>query len=158
MHIPTQRLFRAELIVIGRVKSGSVVLIPHDVKDRGASGEHHVELLIGEVLKGQTSATSMVVSIHYGLTPVIGGYTSNYFETINAPHGYPKDVIEIIDTGNSAMSGTPITGDLRTNHIWLLRHLSPKERNHNDSEWIGIRDPEDIQPIRKRGELLRYLK
>jgi hypothetical protein len=152
---------RAELIVIGRVKPGSVVLVPHDNKNRGAGWEHHVELLIDEVLKGQTSATSMVVSVHYGLDPVIGGYTSNQFRMLNAAHGrtnYPKDAIEIFDTGNSALSFTPITGDLRTNHVWLLRHLSPKERNHNDSEMIGIRDPEDIQPIRKRDELLRYLK
>lgn len=150
---------RAEFVVVGRVKPGSVVLVPHATKNQGASWEHHVELLISEVLKGQTAATSMVVSIHYGLDPVTGGYTSNQFRMLNARHGrtnYPSDVIEVFDTGNSAHSSTPITGDIRTNHIWLLHHVRPPV--HNDSDMIGVVDPEDIQPVRKKDELMKLLK
>lgn len=150
---------RAELIVVAKIKESSMVLVPHDTKNQGASWEHHLELLISEVLKGQTSATSMVVSIHYGLDPVVGGYSSNQFRFMNLRGlrtNYPKDVVEVFDTGNSAMSVTPITGDIRTNHIWLLHHV--QSPHHNDSDMIGVRDPEDIQPIHKKEELLKHVK
>ena len=150
---------RAELIVVGRIKPGSIVLVPHETKNQGASWEHHADLLIDEVLKGQMSATSMVVSIHYGLDPAIGGYSSNqfgFFDVRRRGTNYPKDVIEIFDTGNSAFSMTPISGDIRTNHIWLLHHVQPPV--HTDSDMIGIVDPEDIQPVSKKAELMRYLK
>ena len=158
---------RAELIVVGKVKPGSIVLVPHETKDQGASREHHAELLIDEVLKGQTSTTSMVVSIHYGLDPVVGGYTSNRFGMLDARStrtNYPKDVIEIFDTGSSSVSLAPITGDIRTNHVWLLHHVKytspgfPTFATIHDSDMIGVVDPEDIQPIGKRDELLRQLR
>ena len=150
---------RAELIVVGKIKDGSIVLVPHQTKNAGASWEHHVELLISEVLKGRVSTNSMTVSIHYGLDPVVGGYSSNQFRYFNVrglSTNYPKNAVEVFDTGNSAKSFSPITGDIRTNHIWLLRHL--QSPNHNDSDMIGVRDPEDIQPMRKKEELLKYLQ
>jgi hypothetical protein len=65
----------------------------------------------------------------------------------------PKDTIVIFDTGNSVHNGAPITGDIRMNHIWLLRHVWPEGSN-----MIGIVDPEDIQPMSKKAELLKYLR
>ena len=150
---------RAELIVVGKIKVDSIVLVPHQTKNRGASWEHHVTLLISDVLKGRVSTNSMIVSIHYGLDPVVGGYSSNQFRYFNVrglSTNYPKDVVEVFDTGNSAMSFKPITGDIRTDHIWLLRHIQTP--SHDDSDMIGVRDPEDIQPMRKKEELLKYLK
>jgi hypothetical protein len=117
-------------------------------------------LLISEVLKGTSSVPSMTISINYGLDPVIGGFISNRFGSINIRRGqtnYPKDIIEIIDTGNSYQTGVPITGDIRTNHIWLLRRAKVGE----NSGIIGVYDPQDIQPIGMKGEVLRcmsYLK
>ncbi len=59
---------RGEFIVIGHIRDGSVVFIPHaPTPSGGASWEHHAELLISEVRKGQAKSNSMVVSIHYGL-------------------------------------------------------------------------------------------
>ena len=146
---------RADLIVVGKIKEGSIVFVPHDTKDEGASWEYHVELLIFEVLKGQISSNSMIVSIHYGLTPVIDGYSSNRFSMINVKDSrmnYPNGIIEIVDSGSN---GGIVTGDIRTNHIWLLHHVQPPI--HNDSDMIGVIDPEDIQPISKKDELLKYL-
>jgi hypothetical protein len=67
---------RADLVVVGKIKPESIVLVPHDPGVAGASWEHHVELLVSEVLKGNLSSNSILVSIHYGLEPLVGGYTS----------------------------------------------------------------------------------
>lgn len=147
---------RAELIVVGKIKKGSIVLVPHQTKNEGASWEHHVELQISEVLKGQISSNSIIVSIHYGLDPAVGGYNSNQFGFFNvrgSRTNYPSDVVEIFDTADSVRY---VASDIRTNHIWLLRHVYPAV--HNDSDMIGVLDPEDIQPMQKKDELLKYLR
>ena len=72
------------------------------------------------------------------------------------PTNYPKGAVEIVDSGNSQMGGWATPGDMRTNYIWLL-HRVQKPANH-DTDWIGVYDPEDIQPISKKSELMTYLK
>jgi len=162
---------RAELIVIGRIKADSIVYVPHEIKDSaGASWEYHAELLISEVVKGTNTASSMVVSIHYGLTPIFGGCYTNrdgtvidLRELINFTTGskttktnYPSDIIQVLDTGSTGGGAFVFTGDIRTNHIWLLHHVRPPW--HHDSDMIGVLDPEDIQPMAKKAELMSYLK
>jgi len=147
---------RAELIVVGHLQDGSVVFVPHTSSPGdGASWDHHAELLISEVLKGRTTSNSIVVSIHYGLQPEISGWG-----TITDPRvgitNYLKGAVEVVDWGNSEEPGWAIPGDMRTNHIWLLRRES--HPSNFDTDWIGVYDPEDIQPISKKGELLKYLK
>ena len=130
---------RAKYIFVGKIQDGTLAIVNHS-----GSHEYHVDLLISEVLKGQISSNSMTVSIHYGLNPMSGRY------------GTVKDgALEIWDTGNSAI-GPWHSGDIRTNQIWLLHQ--DREPNLDNSDWIGIYDPEDIQPISKKSELLRYLK
>ena len=135
---------RAELMVVGHIKDGSLVRIPHG---NGSSWEHHVELVIDEVLKGQCASNSMIVSIHYGLDPMVG--------EAGARTNARPDAVEVWDTGNSGRSGTPVSGDLRTNQIWLLRQ--EKNAANEDTDWIGIYDPEDIQPVSRKAELMKYL-
>ena len=143
---------RAELIIIGKIKEDSIVLIPHDSKN-GQSWEHHVTLLVSEVLKGQVSSNSMIVSIHYGLDPGAG---ARHVDVPWSRCAFTNDAVEIFDTGNSEMNFSPLTGDIRTNHIWLLRRES--KPSNFDTDWIGIYDPEDIQPISMKEELLKHLK
>jgi hypothetical protein len=128
---------RAELMVIGHIKDGSLVRIAHG---NGSSWEHHVELVIDEVLKGQCLSNSMIVSIHYGLDPITNGGAA---------------AVELWDTGNSVLGGPPVSGDLRANQIWLLRQV--KNAVNEDTDWIGIYDPEDIQPLSQKAELVKYL-
>jgi hypothetical protein len=147
---------RAELIVVGHIQDGSVFFIPHTPPPSGgASWDHHAELLISEVLKGHTTSNSIVVSIHYGLQPEVSGWGSITDARVGTTN-YPKGAVEVIDWGNSDRSGIAITGDIRTNHIWLLRQDS--HPSNFDTDWIGVYDPEDIQPISKKDELLKYLK
>ena len=150
---------RAELIVVGRIKADSIVFIPHKIKDGGKSWEYHADLLIDEILKGQMSASSIAVCIHYGLDPLIGGHAEHQDISFDYRFGrknYPKDVIEIFDTGNSSESFAPISGDIRKKHIWLLHHAL--STSYTDSVLIGIEDPEDIQPLSRKTELSRYVK
>jgi hypothetical protein len=125
---------RARYIVVGKIRDGTLALVNHD-----GSHEYHVNLMISEVLKGQISSNSLIVSIHYGLEPKVSS----------------SGAVEIQDNSGSA-SIWLVASDIRTNHIWLLhQELNP---NLDNSDWIGIYDPEDIQPIRKKNELLKYLK
>ena len=140
---------RSELIVVGRINANSIVRVPH-----GNGGwEHHVELLISEVLKGHTSETSMVVSIHYGLSPVVGGYLGD-IDLRRFLTNYPTNAVLVAATPGAGRHAF-ITGDIRTNHIWLLHHVRPPL--HDDSDMIGVKDPGDIQPMAEKAELLRHL-
>jgi hypothetical protein len=149
---------RAELIVIGAVKESSLHCVEYPA-GRGLP-EHHLELQVSEFISGTNITRTIPVCVTWGLTPVTGGYYSNRFQMLNVKWqhtNYPKDIIEVFDTGNSRLSMAPITGDLRTNHIWLLRH-EPSRHYTCRSNRFSIYDPEDIQPIGKRPELTKHLK
>jgi hypothetical protein len=147
----------ADLIVVGRINPDSIVLVPHKpIAGQVESWEHHCELLITEVLKGTNAGPSINISINYGVDPVVGGYVSNQFGFRNYRSGrtnYANDVVEVFDTGNSVEVWAPITGDIRTNHIWLLRRAKVGQ----SSGLIGVYDPQDIQPVGMRSEVLRCL-
>jgi hypothetical protein len=151
-----QVVARAELIVVGKVRDGSVRRIEARTNGNDYVYQvHHVELEVSEVLKGSTTQTSLTVCVCYGLAPITGGIYSK--ETRRqlpwlVPSNFPPDIIEIYDTGTS--SGTTcLTGDIRTNHIWMLWH-APLGRS-NYTELLAIATPEDIQPLKKREALLQ---
>ena len=151
-----QIVSRAELIVVGRVKEGSVKL----TRLTDNSWEQRADLLISEVLKGQTSATSLVVQIEGQLRPVVGGYSDWNGVIIDlrgrAGTNYPKDIVEIAYTGTTQGDTDSLDGDLRTNHVWLLR--SEEQPGRGKMDRLSIFDPEDIQQINRKEELLRVLK
>jgi hypothetical protein len=118
-------------------------------------------LLISEVLKGQTSETSLVVRIEGELRPLVGGYYNWNGLTIDhrgrRGTNYPKDFVEIAYTGTERSPDVDqLTGDVRTNHIWLLR--SEEEPGRGKLDRLSIFDPEDIQRMARKEELLRVLK
>ena len=157
---------RAELILVARMQEGSLRFVR--LGPNSTDGwEHQLEISISEVLKGAAPSNSIVVSIPGGLTPLVGGYHSNQFGVVidyRAGDYSSNDVVEIFDTGSSGKPAKCLTGDIRTNHIWLLRYEPPLSTNSSASnssappQVIGIQDPEDIQPLSRREELLRYLK
>ena len=156
---------RAELIVIAKVKEGSIVFHPEKPRPgyRSAGWDHTVELTVAETLKGNLTSNSIIVCLAGGLEPVVGRYSSNQFGVVfdHRASNPPKDIIEIWDIATSLKSTLPISGDVRTNHIWLLRHFSPvleADKTNSLAKVIGVGDPEDIQPVSKRDELLKYLK
>jgi hypothetical protein len=58
-------------------------------------------------------------------------------------------MIEIMDTGNSAHSFTPLVPDASKTNLWFLRKLGGKyggEQAKQDTAY-GIVDPEDVQPL-----------
>jgi hypothetical protein len=151
---------RAELIVVAKMRPGSLVFVAHTNRWHDPPiCENHLELLVSEVLKGQLLATSVVISVKFGYVLVGGQSSDPFWGPRYVGTNYPKDVVEIFDgiIGNTE----PITGDIRTNHIWLLRHdrsLTPSPEANFSSENPAIYDPEDIQPIARRKELVKYLK
>jgi hypothetical protein len=152
---------RAELIVIAAVKEGSVSCALPPLA--GGLPENHLELEVSEFLKGTNVSRTIPVCLPWGLVPLVGGYYSNRWQMVNlrvwavANTNYPQEVIEIYDSGNSAVSMVAFTGDIRTNHIWVLRH-EPSYTYNCRSNLISVYDPQDIQPLSKRVDLEKYLK
>jgi len=149
---------RAELIVVGAVKEHSLSLVL-DSENRGLP-EHHLEIQVSEFLKGTNAGRTIPVCIIWGLTPVTGGYYSNRFQMLDrrwVNTNYPKEIIEIFDTGNSMHGQPPLTGDLRTNHIWLIRREGSRIYSCR-SNLLSVYDPEDIQSLRRRVDLVKHLK
>lgn len=75
---------RSELIVVGHLLPDSIQYIPHTEKDGHVhSWEHHATLIIAEVLKGKMNKKEIPIIIHFGLTPVVGGYLNEVYVGYN---------------------------------------------------------------------------
>jgi hypothetical protein len=152
---------RSELIVIGHLKDGSLEYVPHKKnRDEGASWEHHARLVITEVLKGRSDEKEIPLTIHYGLTPVVGGYVKRESFMLDQRGGrtdYPTIIIEILDTGNSSVGMPPLVKDGREDNIWFLRQRSGIYGREPGTGAFGIVDPEDLQPLGLKDYFLCYL-
>ena len=153
---------RSELIIVGHIKKGSIEYVPHKKRnsDAGASWEYHVILSMTEVLKGQCEEKEIPIIIHYGLTPVVGGYEQRGSFTFNPRGGrtdYPEDIIEIFDTGNSALSLTPLTSDSGKDNLWFLCKRNGEFGREIGEGPYGITDPEEHQSIEWKNYFLCYL-
>jgi len=152
---------RSALIIVGHIKEGSIQYVPHrKEKNEGTSYEHHATLVITEVLKGKCDEKKIPIIIHYGLTPVVGGYVKTDSFMLN-PRGnrkdYPKDIIEIFDTGSSAHGGPSLVKDAREDNLWFLRKLSGIYGEKAEGGTFGIRDPEDLRPFAQKDYFLAYM-
>jgi hypothetical protein len=138
---------RSELIVVARLKQGSIQHVEHERKgDEGRSWEHHATLVITQVLNGKCDKTEIPIIIHYGLTPIVGDAKQA-----------PKGAIEIHDTGNSAAGGPPLLKDANQDHLWFLRKRSGRFGREPGTGNFGIVDPEDVQPLPWKDYFLCYL-
>jgi len=142
---------RSELVVIGHLKSDSIKYVPHQrEKNEGRSWEHHAVLAVTEILKGRLDEKEIPIVIHYGLDPYIGGRCPKDGGKINihaSQKNFPKDRIEILDTGNSSRSLKPLVEDAGKDNIWFLQKRSGRYGRQEGWGKFGIADPEDLQPI-----------
>ena len=152
---------RSELIVVGHLKADSIKYVPHERdKNEGRSWEHHAVLAVMEVLKGKLDEKEILLVIHYGLDPYIGGRRPKDGGKINIHAGqkdFPRDRIEILDTGNSAFSPKPLVEDAGKNNIWFLQRRSGRYGRESGYERFGIADPEELQPISLKDYFLACL-
>jgi hypothetical protein len=152
---------RSELIVVGRLLPESIRYVPHRRQpDRGASWEHHATLAVSEVLKGTCSQAQVPIIIHYGLDLKVGGYMLRDGFRRDARGGredYPKDRIEIIDTGSSARTDVPLVEDAGKDNLWFLRRRSGRYGRQPGTGKPGIIDPEEVQPLALKPYFLCYL-
>ncbi|MEI6809117.1 MAG: hypothetical protein WCN95_10380 [bacterium] len=152
---------RSELIVIGHLKEGSIDYVPHSKKPgEDSSGVHHARLIITDVLKGHAAEKEIPIIIHYGLTPLVGGYVKRDTFMIDYRGGsaeYPTNIVEILDTGNSCSGMPPLVKDARDDNIWFLRRRSGTYGREVGTGDLGIVDPEDLRPIELKGYFLAYL-
>ena len=70
---------------------------------------------------------------------------------------YPTNLVQIFDTGNSAMSFKPVVEDAGKDNIWFLRRLGGLGREPSSTNNLGILDPEDVQPLKLRKYFEAYL-
>jgi len=152
---------RTELIVVAHLKEGSIQYVPHKHgPHEGASWEHHATLVIKDVLKGKYDQKEIPIIIHYGLTPVVGGYVKreNFMINYRAGRGdYPKDIIEIFDTGNSCHGLPSLVKDARQDNLWFLRRRSGTYGRKPGTGKYGIVDPEDLRPLKWKDYFLAYM-
>lgn len=152
---------RSELIVIGHLKANSIKYAPHKrEKNEGMSWEHHAVLAVTEVLKGKLDGRKIPIVIHYGLDPYIGGRCPKDDGKINIHAGqkdFPKDRIEILDTGNSGFSLVPLVEDAGKDNIWFLQRRSGRYGRKSENGPFGIADPGELQPISLKDYFLACL-
>lgn len=150
----------AELIVIGHLEIDSIKYVPHNNPISGRSWEHHAVLSIAEVLKGDLKEKEIPIIIHYGLDPVVGGYWEYDGSMVNLRgdrQDYPKDIIEIIDTGSSGSSLEPLVKDAGKDNIWFLCRKSASSEEISGNNNFGIAAPEFLQALELKEYILAYL-
>jgi hypothetical protein len=152
---------RSELIVVGHLDVSSIEYVPHSVEPSGGrSWEHHAKLVITEVIKGTCEANEIPIIIHYGLTPLVGGYVKRDGFMIDRRFGRtdcPTNKVEIIDTGNSVIGHEPIVEVAGQDNLWFLRRRGGVYGREPSAGNLGIVDPEDLQPLKLREYFLCYL-
>ena len=149
---------RSEVIVVARLKRDSIKYVPHKRKPHeGRSWEHHAILIVSEVLKGTLDEREIPIIIHYGLTPVVGGYVKRegfMMDHRGTRKDYPKDVIEIFNTASCA--GLCLS-DADKDNLWFLRRRSGLYGRKPGTGNYGIVDPQDVQPLALKDYFLAYL-
>ncbi len=144
---------RAELIVVAHIKEGSIVYVPHVVKDGGGmSWEHHGTLLVAETIKGTPSEQEVPIIFHYGLDPLLadGRRDADPRRPPRIPNQAavdPNSPIIVYDVGGR---DGPVSGDIRQDQIWFLRAHESKDRpddGRDSTDTLGLWDPQDVQPL-----------
>jgi hypothetical protein len=146
---PGVRFGQAEVIVIGKIVPDSIQLYP----SVGGAEDFGAVLRVTLVLKGQPTGQEVPIVLHHGLTPVVGGYLKTARTTIDAGQRQ-AGVIELWDTGDSAVSCEPFVADAREDHIWCLsRHpdywpysgCGPPAH----ASQLGVTEPDEVLAIDK---------
>ena len=157
---------RSELIVVGHLKPDSIRYVPHTNNPPffGKSWEHHATLVITSIIKGTSTNTEIPIVIHYGLEPLLGGYTEHdgYRIDFRRIKDYPTNKVEILDIGPSPFGDGSIVKDAAEDNLWFLRKgiLDYGILQHGqelESDDFGITDPEDLQPLKLAGYFKLYL-
>ena len=128
----------AEIIVMARLKPGSVRIVHHE---KGRSWEHHLTLLVSEVLKGRSTEGELPIVVHYGLNVVTGRKMDDTRGFMSAQPGYPEEAVDLFDHGD--MAGW-LSEDIRKDHLWFLRMLQGRGRDGLPPA-LGIEEPSDLQ-------------
>ena len=152
---------RSELIVVARLKPGTIQYVPHKKSSHGGgSWEYHATLVIKDVLKGKCREKELPIIIHYGLTPRVGGHVNKGGVAIDSrgqKANSPKGIIEIIDTGASGLRMLPLVKDARQDNLWFLRKRSGTFGRKPGKGKYGIVDPKDLQPLKGKDYILAYM-
>lgn len=149
---------RAQVIVIGHLKKESLQLRATPIVSMSDSSAEAV-LVVSEVLKGPFEVKELPIKIVYGLTAVVGDDDKK--EGPGALQSPAAGEIKIYDSGNSAISFEPVTGDLNQDQIWLLRIEfgdDDDRRLSKPSKTLRVWDPEDIQPMSKKDALIALVE
>lgn len=144
---------RSELIVVGHLQRGSVI----SASPGQGFSQYHARLAITNVLKGAVEEMEIPVIIYHGLTPLVGGHSSEDGFSMDLALLYKdrrKDAIPIMDTGSSAVSLDPLIQDAGEDNLWLLRRRGGNDGRQTGTGSFGIVDPQDLQPI----SLLEYFR
>jgi len=146
---------RSELIVVGRLKRGSVI----SASPGEGYSQYRARLAITNVLKGTIDDAEIPVIIYHGLTPLIGGYINEGGVMMDLRPLYGetrKDAIHIIDTGGDT-TFDPLVSDAGEDNLWFLRRRSGNDGREAGTGNFGIVDPEDVQPLSLQDYFLAYL-
>ena len=171
--IPGVVVKRAELIVIARIKTGSVKKNFHDHgPGRGFTYEHSAILIVSHVIKGELHQPELPIMIHYGLLPVSNGWQNKpsqhgfaFDDAVHSPPEFPGESTIIYEANPDPGGLHRPSGEIHHKQIWLLRHNSSpkgKELGYDDralatTNFLGIWDPEDLKPSEKLQELAKYI-
>jgi hypothetical protein len=135
----------SELIVVARLKEGSLRLVRHLSENGGRALSQHTEVVIEveEVLKGRAAKGKLQVTIHDGLDIAVGGKTLP---------GAGFRLGELHHTGGLEVSlwdsvvGYPVCRDIRQKHVWFLRHKFLNASERTGAKALGISEPQEVEP------------
>jgi len=145
---------RSDLIVVGAVKNGSMVIVPHSHENEGRSWETHAILLVHDVLKGQCHERELPIVMSYGLDVVVDGRWGIGGDQ-EKPPSLPatRASLPLADTGGHTGGPRLLVEDIGRDTLWFLR----RDGSVRGGDALGITDPEDVQPLRLKNYFECYL-
>jgi len=147
---------RSELIVLGRLKRGSV----RSASPGAGFTQYHAQLAIATVLKGAIEDSQIPVIIYHGLSPMVGNRIVGDVTRIDLgplDRFNRTEPIQIMDTGSSGKSLEPLVEDAGEDNLWFLRRRSGNYGREAGTGDFGIVDPQDLQPLSLQDYFLAYL-
>jgi len=165
----TQVVQRAETIVIGHIKSGSIEVTqyPGDYISRAI-------LIVTTVIKGDTKNREIPIILNYGLLPVPDRLKDKVDGVDDILKKLPQALNEkgpvLLFEDNPSEGCTKISDDILQDQIWLLRQGKRDVSQVPSSSGLigsfqdvtvsglGVWDPQDVQPLTKTQDLTELVK
>ena len=146
---------QADLVVVGRLKEGSVKYVPEKKNDY-LDFRPQATLIIDRVERGKLTSKEIVIWFRGTSAPVVGGrlkwdFGDGVRDIVDAP---TRDKASIHVYAINSSTYKMCRSDLRENHVWFLKSGSDVPGTDADVKAWCLGDAQFVVPLESKGKYL----